>query len=203
MVRILGRTRSKSRVKTRSKKTKKTSSRKSTTGNSRVKKTKKTGTKQTKKVSSPRKIGTRSTKFKKVLNKVMKVSVDVAEQILPFVLKAAKNVGYKGAIGTGVAALSLLFDTKIGREAARLMIAKTKDMLNKSESVLMREAYKEVDDFMEVEEEIIFDQNYYKPTLSMVDARNYPYRGVKKRDVIDRPKSLSVMNVRDKRRKVL
>lgn len=55
----------------------------------------------------------------------MSEAVPIAQQLLPLISKAATNTGYLGTIGTGVAAISLLANTKIAKEAVRLLIAKT------------------------------------------------------------------------------
>jgi hypothetical protein len=138
--------------------------------------------KSTKKGVTRKKVPKKS-KLRKVLTKVMNTSLDIAETLAPIVLRAAKNVGYTGTIGGGITVLSLLADSKIGKEAARLLIQKTKEVIGKSEKALIRDTVKETDMFTAVEEEINFEQSYRKPTLKMnhwehLDVDNTSYRGL-------------------------
>lgn len=157
--------RSKSKTKTKSKAT--ASKRKSKTG-------KKTTTKRK---TAPR----RQSKFKSVLTKVMKTSIDIGETLVPFVLKAAKNMGYKGAVGSGLSVLALLAQTNIGKEAARLLIEKTRDILQFTEKQILKDANDDVNDFMGVEDEIVFSREFEKPTLSMEHWEGPAYRGINTR----------------------
>lgn len=141
---------------------------------SRKRKSKPVKKKTTKRKTAPR----RQSKFKSVLTKVMKTSIDIGETLVPFVLKAAKNMGYKGAVGSGLSVLALLAQTNIGKEAARLLIEKTKDILQFTEKQILRDANDDVKDFMDVEEEIVFNSVFEKPTLRMEHWDSPAYRGI-------------------------
>lgn len=82
-------------------------------------------------------------------------SVPIAQALLPIISKAAINTGYLGTIGTGIASIGLLANTKIAKETVRLLIAKT-GVLGESQAAkqAFAQAMRDADEFDDVQAEI-------------------------------------------------
>jgi len=91
----------------------------------------------------------------------MTESVPYVTTLLPIIAKAASNVGFKGTIGTGLTVLGLLSNSEVFREATRLLIQKTSEILNPKiaeaeRRMAFRKAFQDANEFDDAQAEINF-----------------------------------------------
>lgn len=84
-------------------------------------------------------------------------SIPIMQKLLPIIAKAAINTGYLGTVGTGIASIGLLANSKIAREAVRLLIAQT-GLVDDSQAQkrAMADAMRDASEFDDVQSEITF-----------------------------------------------